>query len=371
MEVYLVGGAVRDLLMGIEPKDKDYVVINSSREEMLELGYEEVGKGFPVFLHPDTGYEYALARKERRVTKEGLNAHQSFEFETEYVTLEEDLFRRDITINSIAMDEKTGVIYDPFGGTQHLKEKKIVHTSDAFIEDPLRVLRVARFNAKFPSFSIDKTTLSLMHGIASTRGFKELPVERVFKEFVKALECDKPSMFLKVLQMSASVYHFRAMFDASTDFRAMAYFKAGMYTMDSVSELTKDVKIRYLAFCSEINNPQRFGEAIKAPANWIADGIRIHSAFLISDVGDRESMGEDQLRVFKLLNAFGNSSCLDAYLLIAEAKGYYEVDFIRKMFEVASKIDIGDIGPEFKGYHIANEFDRLRTKEIERCILTY
>ena len=144
MKVYLVGGAVRDKLLGIPVKEKDWVVVGSTPQEMRDKGYRQVGKDFPVFLHPDTNEEYALARKERSTGP----GHTAFNFSySPNVTLEEDLSRRDVTINAIAMDD-AGNLIDPFNGKGDLENRIIKHVSDAFIEDPLRVLRVARFYAQ-------------------------------------------------------------------------------------------------------------------------------------------------------------------------------------------------------------------------------
>lgn len=153
MKVYLVGGAVRDMLMGMEPKDRDYVVVGSSEAEMLALGFTKVGADFPVFLHPETGDEYALARRERKTGTGYLGFTSEFDAS---VTLEEDLGRRDLTINSIAMEEEEDnpgsfLVFDPFGGRDDLQNKILRHTSNAFEEDPVRVLRLARFCARFGS----------------------------------------------------------------------------------------------------------------------------------------------------------------------------------------------------------------------------
>lgn len=187
LDYYLVGGAVRDTLMGYEPKDKDYVVVNSSVEEMLSLGFEQVGKDFPVFLHPETREEFALARKER---KTGLG-YNGFTVETHRVTLEEDLLRRDLTINAMAMDKK-GNIIDPYHGQLHLKNKILAHVSPFFQEDPLRVLRVARFAARY-NFDVHSETIALMKQIVQRNEIKHLTPERVWKEFEKVLQ--EPYLF--------------------------------------------------------------------------------------------------------------------------------------------------------------------------------
>ena len=153
MEFFLVGGAVRDEILKIKSKDKDFVVVNGSIEEMVKLGYKQVGKSFPVFIDPNTGFEYALARKEKKINK----GHKSFEFIfSKDTTLIQDLCRRDLTINAIAQD-KSGNYIDPFNGILDIKNKVLRHVSDAFIEDPLRLFRVARFSATL-NFTVHRKT---------------------------------------------------------------------------------------------------------------------------------------------------------------------------------------------------------------------
>lgn len=158
LKIYLVGGAVRDQLLNLPIKEKDYVVVGASLEDMLKLGYRPVGKDFPVFLHPQTNAEYALARTERKTAK----GYKGFEFHANpNVTLEEDLKRRDFTINAMAIDEN-GKIIDPYHGQEDLKNKLLRHVSEAFAEDPVRILRAARFAARFKDFTVHPETLKLM-----------------------------------------------------------------------------------------------------------------------------------------------------------------------------------------------------------------
>ena len=195
MKIYLVGGAVRDKILGIPVNDKDYLVVGSTPDAMVKLGYKPIGKDFPVFLHPITKEEYALARTERKVGK----GYHGFKFYTSpEVTLEEDLRRRDITINAIAEDED-GNIYDPFNGKDDINNKIIRHVSDAFIEDPLRVLRVARFAALDDQFKVHEETLALMKKMASSGELRSLSVERVIAEITKGLEGRNPDIMLHYL----------------------------------------------------------------------------------------------------------------------------------------------------------------------------
>jgi len=197
MKFYLVGGAVRDEQLGIQVYDKDYVVVGATTEKMLNEGFKPVGNDFPVFLHPETKEEYALARKEVKKGK----GHKAFEFIfTPDITLEEDLFRRDLTINSIAKDIKTGELFDPYGGLEDIKNKQLKATSEHFKEDPLRVLRLARFSAKFEDFDVDKKTLSMCKEISASGELEELSSERVWGEVKKAFSCSKPSVFFRFLK---------------------------------------------------------------------------------------------------------------------------------------------------------------------------
>lgn len=198
MQVYLVGGAVRDHLLGHPYHEKDYVVVGATPEQLLAEGYQPVGKDFPVFLHPKTKEEYALARTER---KSGVGYH-GFQFFTDTtVKLEEDLIRRDLTINAMAMDEN-GTVYDPYGGQQDLERKILRHVSDAFIEDPLRVLRVARFAARYAvyGFKIADETIQLMKNIAKTGELDALTPERVWKETSRALMEDQADVYFQTLK---------------------------------------------------------------------------------------------------------------------------------------------------------------------------
>ena len=206
MKIYLVGGAVRDLYLGLVPKDYDFVVVGSSPKEMLELGYTQVGKDFPVFLHPVSKMEYALARTERKV---GLG-HNAFTCDWENVTLGQDLLRRDLTINSMAVLVKISedglnfsqqsTICDPFHGQEHIESKMLVATSDAFMEDPLRVLRVARFRARLgPEWQVETHTQEMMQNISDRGELQSISPERVWKELESALGEPHPNLFFETL----------------------------------------------------------------------------------------------------------------------------------------------------------------------------
>lgn len=199
MKIFLTGGFVRDTLLGLEPHDRDYVVVGSSESEMTSLGFKRVGDevlGFPVFLHPETNDEYALARKERKV---GVG-YGGFEVDISDVTLEEDLSRRDISINSMAMDDQ-GNIFDPFNGKSDLENKVLRHTSDAFSEDPLRVVRLARFLARYYSlgFTVHPDTEALCREVVKSGELDALPPERFWLEIMKNYDSKNPELFFDFL----------------------------------------------------------------------------------------------------------------------------------------------------------------------------
>jgi tRNA nucleotidyltransferase (CCA-adding enzyme) len=196
MKTYIVGGAVRDELLGLAVKDMDHVVVGATPEQMVKLGYRPVGKDFPVFLHPKTHAEYALARTERKTGKgyKGFQVHASPE-----VTLEEDLARRDLTINAIARDD-AGSLTDPFNGQSDIAQKVLRHVSAAFIEDPVRILRVARFAARFTEFTVAPETMELMKWMVGNGEVDALVSERVWQELAKGLMEAKPSRMFEVLR---------------------------------------------------------------------------------------------------------------------------------------------------------------------------
>jgi len=196
MKTYIVGGAVRDRLLGLAVADRDYVVVGATPDEMVALGYQPVGKDFPVFLHPQTHAEYALARTER---KSG-HGYKGFKvYATPEVTLEEDLLRRDLTINAIAEDE-TGALIDPYGGQRDLAAKIFRHVSAAFAEDPVRILRVARFAARFTDFAVAAETNALMRQMVDSGEVDALVPERVWQEIARGLMEAQPSRMFQVLR---------------------------------------------------------------------------------------------------------------------------------------------------------------------------
>jgi tRNA nucleotidyltransferase (CCA-adding enzyme) len=196
MKTYLVGGAVRDALMGVSGSDRDWVVVGGTPEALVAQGYQPVGKDFPVFLHPDTHEEYALARTERKTAR---GYHGFSVYAAPDVTLEQDLARRDLTINAIAQDAH-GQRTDPYGGERDIAAQVLRHVTDAFREDPVRILRVARFAARFPDFTVAPETVALMREMAADGEVDALVSERVWQELSRGLMGAKPSRMLQVLR---------------------------------------------------------------------------------------------------------------------------------------------------------------------------
>src|SRR5687768_11659306 len=196
MQTYMVGGAVRDALLGLPVNDRDWVVVGATPEQTIAAGYLPVGKDFPVFLHPRTREEYALARTERKTAR----GYHGFAFHAEPdVTLEQDLSRRDLTINAMAQDD-AGRLIDPFHGQDDLRQRVLRHVTPAFREDPVRILRLARFAARFTDFTVAPETLDLMRQMVEAGEVDALVAERVWQELARGLMEDKPSRMFELLR---------------------------------------------------------------------------------------------------------------------------------------------------------------------------
>jgi tRNA nucleotidyltransferase (CCA-adding enzyme) len=267
MQVYLVGGAVRDALLGLQVKERDWVVVGSTREELLRLGYREVGRDFPVFLHPDTHEEYALARRERK-TAPGYRGF-AVEFGPE-VTLEDDLARRDLTINAIAQ-ASDGALVDPFGGKRDIESRVLRHVSAAFVEDPVRVLRLARFAARFAplGFRTDSETMLLMRSMVARQEVDALVAERVWQETEKALREAAPSTFFMVLRECgalARVYpELDALFGVPQPPQWHPEIDTGVHTLmvlDQAVKLSPEPRVRFAALVHDL------GKGATPPAEW-------------------------------------------------------------------------------------------------------
>ena len=257
MEIYLVGGAVRDNLLDLPVRDKDWVVVGSNAKRMKEQGYLQVGKGFPVFLHPQTKQEYALARTERKV---GVG-YLGFEFDaSEFVTLEQDLLRRDLTINAIA-ESSDGQIIDPYNGRQDIKDKVLRHVSPAFAEDPLRVLRVAKFAARFAKlgFTVAPETLKLMNDIVQSGEIDALVRERVWQEIEQAMGGPAPDVFIQVLRdcgaLKSILPEVDRLFGVPQPVKYHPEIDTGLHTLLSLQQAVKlsdDAVVRYATLVHDV-----------------------------------------------------------------------------------------------------------------------
>ncbi len=267
MKAYLVGGAVRDSLLGLSVKEKDWVVVGESPEALLSQGYVAVGKDFPVFLHPKTKEEYALARTEKKIGKgyHGFKCHATPE-----VTLEEDLERRDLTINAMALNEKNELV-DPFGGQQDLQKKQLRHVSTAFVEDPLRVLRVARFYARFAhlGFQIAEDTQRLMTNMVKAGELAHLVPERVWKEIQKALSAEKPQCFFQALRdcggLAVLLPELDKLYGVPQDKAWHPEVDTGVHTLlvlEQAALLSPDPCVRFAALLHDL------GKGLTSPSLW-------------------------------------------------------------------------------------------------------
>ena len=265
MKIYQVGGSVRDELLGYPVKEIDWVVVGAKQQQLLDQGYRQVGKDFPVFLHPVSKQEYALARTERKIDKgyTGFSCDAS-----EHISLEEDLFRRDLTINAMAKDDD-GNIVDPHGGQRDLHNKWLRHVSPAFVEDPLRVLRVARFAARyhFLGFRIALETLHLMATMVASGELKYLVPERITTEFEKAMGERNPEVFISVLlqcgALEAIFPEIHALFGVPQNPKYHPEVDSGLHTLMALKEIVKnsnDTATRFAVLCHDL------GKATTEPA---------------------------------------------------------------------------------------------------------
>lgn len=267
MQTYLVGGAVRDRLLGLAIYDQDWVVVGATPEQLLSKGFTQVGKDFPVFLHPDTKQEYALARTER---KQGQGYHGFVMEANPTVTLEQDLLRRDLTINAMAQAED-GQIIDPYGGRKDLESKVLRHVSPAFSEDPLRVLRVARFAAKLApfGFTLASETQTLLLEMSASGELDHLTPERVWQETLKALNTPQPSVYFKVLdQVGALTRLFPEVAQLKGVRQPIKYHPEGdayihsLMVLDAATQLSDDLDVRFAALVHDL------GKGLTPPELW-------------------------------------------------------------------------------------------------------
>jgi len=281
MEIYLVGGAVRDKLLGKPGKDNDWVVVGSTPQEMEAQNFKTVGKDFPVFLHPETKEEYALARTERKSGK----GYKGFTFHTSTdITLEEDLARRDLTINAIAEDH-SGKLIDPFNGKRDIEDKILRHVSPAFVEDPLRVLRVARFAARL-GFRIAPETMALMNEISESGELETLVPERVWNELEQAMGETYPSRFILVLRACHALNilfpEIEQLFGIPQPEKHHPEIDTGIHTLMSLnqaSRLSHDSQIRFATLVHDLGKGTTPKEKLPAHHGHEERGVKLIEKF--------------------------------------------------------------------------------------------
>ena len=401
MRVYKVGGAVRDKLLGLPVKDQDWVVVGSTPEELSELGYKPVGKDFPVFLHPDSKEEYALARTERKTAP----GYKGFAFNTSTeVTLEEDLIRRDLTINALAEDDQSNIV-DCFNGQEDLKAGILRHISPAFIEDPLRVLRVARFAARF-NFQVADETGKLMQTISDSGELDTLVAERVWTELERVLNEKYPVRFFEVLRDCGALEkvfpEIDRLFGVPQPELHHPEIDSGIHTMmvlEQSCKLTEDPLIHFAALVHDL------GKGTTPKAQWPSHrGHEERSVKLIHVLCDRyripgryrdlavivarhhldchrikEMRADTILRKLEAMDAFRRPERFQQFLLACEAdirgregfenRPYPQAQYLQAALAAANDIDTSIIQKEnLSGKKIAEAIRKLRTSAIEDAI---
>lgn len=326
MQIYLVGGAVRDKLMGLEPKDRDYVVVGATPQDMLDRGFKPVGADFPVFLN-EAGEEFALARTERK-TGTGYHGFETWSAPT--VTIEEDLARRDLTINAMAMDEHGNVI-DPFGGRHDITDRLLRHVSDAFAEDPLRVLRVARFAARYgPRWSVATSTKVHMLHLVENGELEHLTPERVWKETERALVEAHPDLYFTTLMRVGAM---------DRVFPELLYFPI---TGPFLPEVEADLTVRFCTLTRAMlpTTLREMCDRLRVPAN-----LRDTAVCVAENWGEAKAMRRlaplHVVRFLEKIDAFRRPERVDVFeqLLIPQDR-----EILRFSYEIARNVKAVDLG---------------------------
>ena len=375
MKTYLVGGAVRDQLLNYPVIERDWVVVGATVDDMLKLGYQQVGKDFPVFLHPETKDEHALARTERNTAPgyKGFEVHASPD-----VSLEEDLIRRDLTINAIAQDEQ-GEIYDPYNGLQDIKSKTLRHISSAFCEDPVRILRVARFAARYAhlGFTVAAETMQLMTDMVNNGETDALVAERVWQEFYKALCERNPETFLLVLRecgaLKVILPEIDCLFGVPQPEEHHPEIDTGVHTimvLQQACKLTRDPITRFAALCHDFGKgltpreewPHHYGHESNGikPVQQLCKRLRIPNEYKELAVITAEYhlhvhrafelKKETLLKTIEKLDGLRKPDRYEQFLLActADSRGrtgyenrdYPEADYYRKALSIIKNVDI-------------------------------
>lgn len=383
MDIYLVGGAVRDALLGLPVSDRDWVVVGATPDIMLERGYQQVGRDFPVFLHPGTREEYALARTERK-TGAGYTGFACYSAPD--VTLEDDLQRRDLTINAMAQSAD-GTLYDPYHGADDLKNRILRHVSEAFTEDPLRVLRVARFAARFApqGFVIAPETLELMSAITQQGELAHLTAERVWKETEKALSSPCPDIYFSVLRRCGALTvlfpELETLFCATDGQTGYDILTAGLLRRTVL--LTNSTDIRFAALCLYLSCHssgegtsaiQQLSERLRVPnpARDLALLATCHYR-TVHDIG--QLTADDIIALFDSLDAWRKPEritqlavlCEADYLsrIAPEATDYPQGHILAEAFILAQNVAVKPvIEAGFKGADIKAELTRRRAEAV-------
>lgn len=399
MDTYLVGGAVRDRLLGRTPVERDFVVVGATPDDLLARGYRPVGKDFPVFLHPDTGEQYALARTERK-TGPGY-----YGFATRFapdVTLEQDLARRDLTINAMAQSA-SGEIIDPFGGRRDLEERVLRHVAPAFVEDPLRVLRVARFAARFAplGFTVAAETLELMRTIVASGEMGALVPERVWVETERALGEASPVTYCEVLRacgaLAAVFPEVDALFGVPQPAKWHPEIDTGVHTLqvlEVAAELSRDTTVRFAALVHDVGKgltprdewPRHIGheDAGARLVERMAERLRVPNehrdlAVMVARHHARVHRVAEQrpgtvLELLELTDAFRRTERFERFLLACEAdargrgselraRPYPQAAQLRSSLTAAASVRLdSEVLARDKGPVIA---ERLRAARIE------
>ncbi|WP_318496182.1 multifunctional CCA addition/repair protein [Photobacterium leiognathi] len=402
MQTYLVGGAVRDTLLGLTVTDKDWVVVGTTPEAMLAAGFEQIGSDFPVFLHPKTKQEHALARTER---KSGHGYTGFVCYSVPDVTLEQDLLRRDLTINAIAQ-APNGELIDPYHGQQDITDKVLRHVSPAFAEDPLRVLRVARFAARFAhlGFTVAPETMALMQEMVVSGELASLTPERVWKEWEKSLSSDDPQMFLTVLRQCGALAivmpEIDALFGVPQPEKWHPEIDCGIHTLlvaKKAAELSADKTLRFAAQVHDLgkalspkddlpHHKMHCRDGIK-PIKALCQRLRVPNeyrdlALLVCEqhtkIHHAEEMRADTfIKIFDQIDAWRKPERVAqlATCCRADARGrthfeqtpYPQADIFQAVFAIAQQVDVKAIvAAGFKGAEIR---EQLAAKRIEAVAL--
>ncbi len=397
MKTYLVGGAVRDRLLGLPVQERDWVVTGATPAELAALGYKPVGKDFPVFLHPETGEEHALARTERKTGK----GYHGFEFfAAPEVTLEQDLQRRDLTLNAIA--EADGKLVDPYGGERDLRARLLRHVSPAFVEDPVRVLRVARFAARFAplGFTVAPETLALMGDMAENGEVDALVPERVWQETLKALKASKPSVYFEVLRACGALKRVFPELDRLWGVPQPAKWHpeidTGLHVMmvlDQAARLSSEPTVRYAALTHDLGKgttpkdilPHHYGheersvklvealcERLKTPKEFRELAVLVARQHGLVHKAE-EIRADTLLRLLESVDAFRRPERFELFLTACEAdhRGrtgledtpFPQADYLRRAFAAARRVDTASLDTaKLKGAEIG---ERLKQKRLE------